>query len=49
METKPGTRVCCETCGSELIIVNASGPALACCGQPVSALTPGGAAARPGA
>lgn len=40
METKPGTRVRCEECGSELIVVKAADPELTCCDRPVSPLSP---------
>jgi len=52
METKAGTRVRCETCGSELIVVklgDSAEPELTCCGKPPAPIAPGGSASRPGA
>jgi hypothetical protein len=33
---KPGTRLKCEQCGSEAVVVRGDGPDLACCGAPMS-------------
>jgi len=32
----PGTRLKCEQCGSEAIVVRGGGPELVCCGAPMS-------------
>lgn len=40
METKTGTRVRCDSCGSELIVVKAADPELTCCDRPVSPMSP---------
>jgi desulfoferrodoxin-like iron-binding protein len=33
--TKVGTRLRCERCGTEIIVVKATDDDLACCGQPM--------------
>ena len=38
MDIKSGTRLRCETCGSEMIVVKAGDAALECCGKPVEPL-----------
>lgn len=45
MEVKAGTRLRCEDCGSEIIVVRASGPELQCCGKALGPLVPPGTAA----
>lgn len=45
METKAGTRLQCDTCGSQLIVVKAEGPELECCGQPLAPVAKPGPAA----
>jgi ribosomal protein S27E len=37
-----GSRVRCNTCGSEAIVTSANGSALTCCGQPVEITFAGG-------
>lgn len=36
MSIKSGTRLRCETCGSEVLIVKPAEPELTCCGTPLS-------------
>jgi hypothetical protein len=33
---KSGTRLRCESCGSEVLVVKPSDPELTCCGNPLS-------------
>jgi desulfoferrodoxin-like iron-binding protein len=35
--TKVGTRLRCERCGTEIIVVKSTDDELTCCGQPMSA------------
>jgi hypothetical protein len=44
VDVKPGTRLRCDTCGAELILVKAASPELSCCGKPLEPLTAGGPA-----
>jgi desulfoferrodoxin-like iron-binding protein len=46
MEQKAGTRLRCETCGSQIIVVKAGDAELACCGKPLAPLV--APAAKPG-
>ena len=39
MDVKAGTRLRCEECGAELVVIKAEGPELTCCGKPLSSLT----------
>jgi hypothetical protein len=48
VEVKAGTRLRCEACGAEFIIVRAGGPELSCCGKPLAPLTSSGSATRTG-
>jgi hypothetical protein len=41
MDIKAGTRLRCQTCGSEIVVVKAEAPALKCCGQELAAITAG--------
>jgi hypothetical protein len=34
-ELKIGTRVKCEVCGSEAVVITSNEPKLACCGKPM--------------
>jgi hypothetical protein len=34
-----GTRLRCEVCGSEAIVITAHEPVLTCCGQPLTVMT----------
>jgi len=44
VDVKAGTRLRCDNCGSEMVLIKAEGPELTCCGQPLSPLT----ASKPG-
>lgn len=44
MDVKAGTRLRCEECGSEFIVVKAEGPALQCCGKDLVEMAAPGAA-----
>lgn len=35
-----GTRLRCEVCGSEAIVITSHEPDLLCCGQPITAMAP---------
>ena len=37
-EMKIGTRVKCEVCGSEAVVITSNQPQLECCGKPVVAV-----------
>jgi ribosomal protein S27E len=38
METRNGTRLRCDHCGSEIIVLKASNPVVECCGQLMDAI-----------
>jgi hypothetical protein len=38
METRSGTRLRCDHCGSEIIVLKASNPVVECCGQLMDAI-----------
>lgn len=47
MELQVGTRVRCESCGSEAIITGPADATIECCGQPVTVIfTPADSEAR---
>jgi hypothetical protein len=39
MATAAGTRLRCDVCGSEAIVITAHDPVLTCCGQPLAVMT----------
>ncbi|UGQ11604.1 hypothetical protein LO772_33335 [Yinghuangia sp. ASG 101] len=40
-EATAGSRLRCDVCGSEAIVVTAKGSALSCCGTPLTTTFPG--------
>jgi hypothetical protein len=38
METRSGTRLRCDHCGSEIIVLKAANPVVECCGQLMDAI-----------
>jgi len=43
-EIKAGTRLRCESCSSEIIVIKPAEAVLECCGKPLAPLTPGSSA-----
>jgi hypothetical protein len=40
MTASAGTRLRCEQCGAEAIVITAHEPELTCCGRPLTVMTP---------